>query len=316
VECPKCRSKSVYTHGFYGSQRTPRFKCRSCRKTFSARTNKPCAETNLSDEKLYQILNCLTEGCSVRTTSRLCGVHLATVLRVLNLAGERCEKLMQEKIKGVEVRDVQADELWGFVYCKQKTKPFVTNDDPTFGDAYAFVALEKNTKLVLAWHLGRRTQRDTYLFTEKLHEATEGRFQLTTDGFSGYPDAVAYSLGTRVSFSQCVKVYRAQRDGVQRYSPAAIKEMAIYPRWGNPDPDRISTSHVERVNLTIRMNIRRMTRLTNGFSRKWENLKAALALFFFDYNFRRVHRSISCTPAMASGVTSHIWEWKDLFSST
>lgn len=219
-----------------------------------------------------------------------------TVLRVLVAAGERCERLMQERIKELPVRDVQADEMWGFVGMKEKTKKLQGINAEGLGDAYTFVALEKNTKLVLAWHLGRRNQRDTVLFTEKLHEATTGRFQLTTDGFAAYPDAVAYSLGVRVDFSQLVKIYKANRDGIQKYSPAEIKEMVAYPRWGRPDPDRICTSHVERANLSMRMNMRRLTRLTNAFSRKWENLKAALALYFFDYNFRRIHRSIRCTP--------------------
>jgi IS1 family transposase len=214
------------------------------------------------------------------------------------------------------VRDVQADEMWGYVGMKEKTKKKNGASDPTLGDAYTFVALERHTKLVIAWHLGRRSQRDTVEFTEKLHAATEGRFQLTTDGFNAYPDAVCYSLGTRVDFAQLVKVYKQpeQGGGERRYSPAEVIKAVPTPIWGRPDPERISTSHVERQNLTMRMMMRRLTRLTNAFSKKWENLRAALALHFAYYNFCRVHKTLRCTPAMEAGIASTIWTLQDLLS--
>ncbi len=157
------------------------------------------------------------------------------------MAGERCERLLEERIKQIAVRDVQCDELWGYVFCKEANN---TNDDPLRGDAYCFVALERNTKLVISWHPGRRTAGDTVLFTEKINEATRAQFRITTDGISAYREAIDYSLGTRVDFAQLVKVYGAPREGEQRYSPAEVVDAVPVPRIGRPDIERISTSHV------------------------------------------------------------------------
>ncbi len=182
------------------------------------------------------------------------------------------------------------------------------------GDAYCFVAIERNTKLVLTWHLGRRTTRDTEAFTEKLNEATAGEFQITTDGFAAYRDAVSYSLGTGVDFAQLIKVYAAAPEGERRYSPAEVVSTEVVPVIGHPNPDKICTSHVERQNLSIRMGMRRMTRLTNAFSKKWENLKAAYALWFAFYNFCRVHQSLRVTPAMGAGISNHVWNLGELLA--
>lgn len=151
-------------------------------------------------------------------------------------------------------------------------------------------------------------------FTEKINDATQGKFQITTDGFSAYRDAVDYSLGTRVDFAELVKIYAAPRDGEQRYSPAEVVDAVPVPRCGDPDVDKICTSHVERQNLTMRMQIRRLTRLTNSFSKKWENLKAALALYFSWYNFCRIHSAIRVTPAMEAEITDHVWSIEGLVS--
>jgi len=209
------------------------------------------------------------------------------------------------------VRDVQCDEIWGYVGCKEKRN---ANGDPMRGDAYCFVAIERNTKLILAWHLGRRTERDTVAFTEKVNDATQGHFQITTDGFRPYVDAVHMSLGTRVDFAQLVKVYASPCDGEQRYSPAEVVDAVPLPRWGQPKLNRICTSHFERQNLSIRMGMRRMTRLTNAFSKKWENLKAAYALWFAFYNFCRVHQTLRVTPAMEAGITNHVWNLGELLA--
>jgi IS1 family transposase len=262
-------------------------------------------------DKALQALQLLLEGCSVRSAERITGVHRDTILRTLLLAGERCEKLFEDRIRGLVVEDVQADEIWTYVGCKEKNKAGKDNAD-RLGDAYTFVGIERNTKLILAWHLGRRTSKDTVEFTEKLHEATDGRFQLTTDGFAAYPDAVSYSLGTRTAFGQLIKVYQGIAENEVRYSPSRLRETVVKKMWGNPDEDRICTSHVERHNLSMRTHLRRLTRLTNGFSKKWENLRAMLALYFAFYNFCRIHRSLRCTPAMAAGVTQHIWDLRDL----
>jgi len=266
-------------------------------------------------DRAIGVLNLLAEGCSIRSTERLTGINRNTIMGLLVFVGERCERLLENRVKDVLVRDVQADELWSFVQCKEKTKTRNGKDDVRIGDAYCFVGIERHTKLVLAWHLGRRTTADTFAFTEKLDHATKGNFQLTTDGFAPYRDAVVHSLGAKkIDFAQLVKVYGASREGEQRYSPAKIIDAVPVPIYGNPDPERICTSHVERQNLTIRMQMRRLTRLTNGFSKKWENLKAAFAFFFAHYNFCRVHSSIRVTPAMEAGITDHIWTLGELIT--
>ena len=285
-----------------------RFRCCQCYKTYSTRPER-LDGTYLPTEKITQIIRLLVESCSIRSIERITGIHRDTILNVLVLAGERCERLLEKTIRNVPVSDVQCDEIWGFVGCKEKRN---VTGDPMLGDAYCFVAIERNTKLILAWHLGRRTARDTVAFTEKVNEATQGQFQITTDGFKPYVDAVPYSLGTRVDFAQLVKVYAAPRDGEQRYSPAEVVDAVPLPRWGQPELSRICTSHVERQNLSIRMGMRRMTRLTNAFSKKWENVKAAYALWFAFYNFCRVHMTLRVTPAMEVGLTDHVWTAREL----
>jgi transposase-like protein/IS1 family transposase len=296
-----------------------RFRCLSCRKTFQEPKEKPLGGMYLPLEKAVLCLQLLVEGNSIRSTERITGVNRNTILDLLIVAGEKCERLLNEKLKRLHVRDIQADEMWGYVGMKEKTKKAQGNADSSLGDAYTFVAIERRTKLVIAWHLGRRTSRDTLEFTEKIYKAVEGttnRFQLTTDGFVAYPDAVTYSLGTRVDFAQLIKIYAQpeQGGGERRYSPAEVVEAIPTPVFGNPDPERISTSHVERQNLTMRMMMRRLTRLTNAFSKKWENLRAALALHFAYYNFCRIHKTIRCTPAMEAGIAKSIWTLQDLLA--
>ncbi|MGA2902909.1 MAG: IS1 family transposase [Candidatus Korobacteraceae bacterium] len=257
-------------------------------------------------------LQLLLEGNSVRSAERITGVHRDTILALLEVAGERAETLLTQRIRGLSVRDVQCDEIWGWVGMKEKNK---TIDTDLLGDAYCFVAIERTTKLILAWHLGRRTAHDTRLFTEKLREATTARFQITTDGFQPYVTAVENSFGIDVDFAQLVKVYSSPADGEQRYSPGEVVDAIVVPRIGMPDYQRVCTSHVERQNLSIRMGMRRMTRLTNAFSKKWANLRYAYALWFAFYNFCRVHTTLRVTPAMESGLTDHQWSIAELIGA-
>jgi IS1 family transposase len=261
--------------------------------------------------KAEMILKMLCEGVSVRSIERLTEVHRDTILRLLALAGERCEKLLGAKIRNVPVQDVQLDEIWGF--CFKKQKALRPGDDPNFGDAYTFVAIERHSKLVLNFALGKRDQMTTDAFIEGLRLATAPRpYQVTADGFGTYPSAIDNTLSDRCNFAQLIKVYRASVAGEARYSPAEVVATEAVPVVGNPDPKRICTSHIERQNLTMRMQIRRLTRLTNGFSKKWENLWAALCLHFAWYNFVRVHRSLRVTPAMEAGIADHVWDIADL----
>jgi len=222
---------------------------------------------------------------------------------------------MLDRIQGLKVRDVECDELWSYVGMKARTKDKKNIDDPTLGDAWTFTAIERHSKLIIAWHLGHRTMRDTLAFAEKIARATEGSFQISTDGFKAYQDAVVYSLGAQhVDFAQIVKIYRSNpTEPETRYSPAqciGCKKEAVF---GSPDMDAVGTSRIERHNLSVRMETRRFTRLTNGFSKKWEKHHAALALYFAYYNFCRSHKTLGgVTPAMASGIVKHFWTIKDL----
>jgi transposase-like protein/IS1 family transposase len=292
-----------------------RYRCNKCRKTFQELKEKMLGGMYLAEDKALLCLTLLLEGNSLRSIERITGVTGHTLLDLLMLVGERCEDLMRRKIKGIAVKDVEADEIWGFVKFKNRHKLFKKITDPHVGDAYTFVGIERNTKLVLAWHLGERGMEDTEAFTEKLNDATSGHFQLTTDGYKPYENAVSYSLGTRVDYAQLIKVYAANPDGEQKYSPPVVVETVTKIQIGDPDPSRICTSIVERSNLSIRTSVRRLTRLTNGFSKKWENLGAMLAVYFAFYNFCRIHSSIRCTPAMESGITQHVWTLRDLLTA-
>jgi len=263
-------------------------------------------------DKAAKAIELLVEGCSVSTVERFTGLHHTTILSLLVLVGEKCERLLESRICNLPVQDIQCDEIWGYVGCKQKRN---VTGDPLRGDAYCFVAVERNTKLVLTWHLGRRTARDAMAFTEKLEGATAGKFQITTDGFQPYFDAIHACLGTRVDYSQLIKTYAATTDEEHRYSPPQVVDTTIKPMWGNPDPERICTSHVERNNLSIRMGMRRLTRLTNAFSKKWANLKAAYAVWFAFYNFCRVHCTLRTTPAMEAGIADHVWTITELLQA-
>jgi IS1 family transposase/transposase-like protein len=300
-----CKKFGKDRHGYQ------RYRCRQCGRVYTEPHNGHPFGMYTSAEQASTILRLMMEGLSVRSIERLTETHRDTILKVLARTGEYCEHFLSVMVQGVAVRHVQCDELWGFVWCKEKNN---REQHEQRGDAWCFVAIERQSKLILAWHLGRRTAEDTEAFTEKLSHATSGEFQLTTDGFAAYPEAVHYSLGTRVDFAQLIKVYAAPRDPEQRYSPASVVNAIPVPRWGDPDPQNICTSHVERHNLSLRMQLRRLTRLTNAFSKKWQNLKAALAVYFTYYNFMRTHQSLRVTPAMEARLTDHIWSWVELLA--
>jgi len=310
MSCPDCDIECQR----FGKHRNGlrRFRCPKCKRTFTEPHTRTLGQMYIPWEKALLAIQLLLEGNSIRSTERISGLDRNTIMRVLVLAGEKCEKVSEEMIRNVPVSEVQADEIWSFIGKKEKV--LKANDDPSLGDAYCFVGIERNSKLVLAWHLGRRTARDTEAFTEKINEATAGNFQITTDGFKAYIDAVHMTLGTRVDFAQLIKVYAASPEGEHRYSPSEVVATEVVPVIGNPDPNKICTSHVERQNLTMRMQIRRFTRLTNAFSKKWENHYAALSLYFAYYNFVRIHSAIRVTPAMESGLTDHVWTLKELLS--
>lgn len=290
-----------------------RFRCPQCKKTYTEAHKLTMGEMFLSHEKAQLVIQLLIEGNSVRSTQRITGVDQNTIMKLLVLAGEKCEQLMGRLIVNVPVKDIECDEIWGFVQKKEGHKAPEEAHDESISDAYCFVAIERSTKLVLNFALGRRSKATTDVFIEGLRHATSSQnFQITTDGFAPYVKAISDTLADRVSFAQLIKVYQSPSEGEGRYSPAEVASTEVVRVLGNPDPARICTSIVERQNLTIRMQMRRLTRLTNGFSKKWENLWAAYCLHFAYYNFCRIHKSLRVTPAMEAGLADHVWDLSEL----
>ncbi|MGD0822563.1 MAG: IS1 family transposase [Desulfomonilia bacterium] len=314
MNCPICnQNANRFGKDRHGLQR---FRCISCKKTFLEPHHRPLDDMRLSLEKAVSVIQHLIEGCSIRTTERITGVEKRTILTLLSLVGQRCEKLMEDKIKGLSIRECACDEIWGYVGMKARTKSRKACNDNQKGDAWCFIGMERHTKLILAWHLGHRTVTDTVAFTEKLARATKGNFQINTDGFTPYRDAVVYSLGSQsVDFAQVIKLFQGNSDKETRYSPSTCVGCEKIAVFGNPDLERASTSHIERQNLTVRMSMRRMTRLTNGFSKKWLNLKWAYALQFAYYNFCRIHSTLKVTPCMEAKITDHVWTIQELITS-
>jgi transposase-like protein/IS1 family transposase len=310
---PECSGRMIRWGKDKGVQR---WRCKDCGATFADRPVNPMGSMRIDPERAALILGMLTEGSSIRSAERLTGTHRDTICRLLRFAGAKAEGLMDAIIRKVEVKDIQADEIWGYVGMKEKTKVEQGITDPQVGDAYTFVGFERHSKLVLSWHLGRRTAEDTGLFMGKLAGATAGRFGLTVDGFGPYPQATEEHLGGRVDFAVLKKTYGTDSsEDNRRYSPAKIIGAEKILVSGTPDPAMICTSHVERQNLHMRMQVRRLTRLTNAFSKKWENLKAALALHFWTFNFAWMHSAIRMTPAMKAGICRKPLRVADLLSA-
>jgi IS1 family transposase len=260
------------------------------------------------------ILRLLLEGNSIRSLERTFGVHRDTIINAMVTAGKKCERFLRAKIVGVQVNDVQVDEIWGFVGMKEKTR-LRLNAAEVFGDVWCFTAIERHTKLLLTWHIGKRTPYSTACIVENLKRATAAqRFQITTDGFGAYQWLIPGVLGDRVDYATMIKVYGKPTGDDHRYSYPEVIGTIEKPVCGMPEEERICTSHVERSNKTLRMQIRRMTRLTDGHSKKWENHEAAMAFFFAYYNFCRVHSTIKMTPAQASGLTQETWSLDRLLS--
>ena len=305
--CTFCNNPAVrFGRNRNGSQR---YRCEVCNRTFTDEESRPFDRRYLSHEKMILCLRMLLEGNSIRSTERLTGVNRNTIMGAMVANGERCQRFVESVIHQVPVYDVQCDEIWAYVGCHEKVRLRLGKGEE-YGDAYCFTALERYSKMLLVWHLGKRCPEDTQLFSDKLASATSGRFQVTTDGFTPYRVAIPDALGDRVDFATLVKSYGPGEEG--RYSPPEVVDIRKTVRIGNPDMDRVCTSHVERHNLTIRMQIRRFTRLTNAFSKKWENHEAALALFFAYYNWCRVHMTLKTTPAVVAGLADHVWTVDEL----
>jgi IS1 family transposase len=270
------------------------------------------AMNQLSYEKKIQVLNALVEGNSLRSITRMLDVHRTTVMRVLIEAGELARKVLDESIMNLNCNHIQCDEIWCFVGKKQRQCSNLEKRQGELGDQYIFVAMDSETKLVISYLVGKRSLDNAIRIMKDLKQRVSNRFQLTTDSFRGYSYAVETVLRYKADYAQLHKVYDETIEGQKRYSPARIIRVIPKPIIGNPDPEKISTSYVERQNLTMRMSMRRLTRLTNAFSKKLYNLQCAIDLHFFYYNFMRIHQTLRVTPAMQSGVTKHLWNWENL----
>lgn len=268
----------------------------------------------LPTHKRTMILNMLVEGMSMRAISRTAGVSINTVSKLLVEAGEACAAYHDETVRNVTAQRVQCDEIWSFVYAKDKNVKTAKAAPDGAGDVWTWTALDSDSKMILAYEVGDRSAATAIEFMDDLRARLANRVQLTTDGHKAYLEAVEGAFGGDVDFAQLIKLYGESIEGKRaerKYSPAecaGTKKRAIE---GRPDMKAVSTSHVERQNLTMRMGMRRFTRLTNGFSKKLENHLHMLSLYFVHYNFVRIHKSLRMTPAMAAGVTDalHDMEW-------
>lgn len=313
--CTYCQSETrKFGKNKSGSQR---YRCDSCRKTHTDKTTLAVDRRRLSEDDLVQALRMILEGNSIRSTARLTGIDKDTIVRKVVEVGLKCKRFLSRFVAGVRAEDVQADEVWGFVKCKERTRKLLgLPDHADVGDVWTYVAIDRKTKLVLTHHVDKRTHEATAVFSRKLWAATAGRFQLSTDGFAPYRETIPKTFGWRVDHGVLIKQYGKMQgtDPSTRYSPPVVIGTEKIYVTGSPDPSAICTSHCERANLTLRMGIRRLTRLTNGHSKKWSNHEAAMALFFAYYNTCRVHLTLKTTPATAAGLTDHTWSVKELLA--
>jgi IS1 family transposase len=263
--------------------------------------------------KRVQILTLLCEGMSMRAIERTTGASINTVAKLLCDAGEACLDLHDEKVRGVKAARVQCDEIWSFCYSKEKAVATAKAAPADAGDIWTWTALDSDSKLIVSYAVGDRTAAYADWFMKDVASRLTTRVQLTTDGHRPYLNAVEGAFGADVDYAMLVKMYGAAPTGPEtRYSPAECVGAKKQTVTGAPDPKHISTSHVERQNLSMRMHMRRFTRLTNAHSKKFQNHVYALALYFAFYNFVRIHKSLKTSPAMAAGITDRLWDMEDI----
>ena len=266
----------------------------------------------LDIKKQAQIISALVEGNSIRATCRMTGAAKGTVLKLLADVGQACAEYQDKTLTNLPCKRVQCDEIWSFCYAKDKNVPEDKKGQFGYGDVWPFTALCADSKVVPTWRIGSRDLQTATEFMQDLAGRMKNRIQLTTDGHRVYLDAVDNAFGSEVDFSQLIKLYGNEVEREVRYSPAQCTGTRKVRIIGKPDPNYVSTSYVERQNLTMRMTMRRFTRLTNAFSKKVENLAHAVALHFMNYNFCRIHQTLRVTPVMEAGITDHVWGIEEL----
>jgi IS1 family transposase len=266
----------------------------------------------LSLQDSTRILAMLTEGNSMRATSRMADVSINTVTKLLVDVGAACADYQNAKLRNLPCKRIQCDEVWGFCYAKERNVPASKQGEQGYGDVWTWTALCADTKLVPSWFVGRRDAFYANMFALDLASRLSAHPQITTDGHHLYLAAIDGAFGPYVDYAMLVKTYGQPEDGERRYSPAVCTGAMKRTIIGEPKIEDVSTSYVERANLTMRMSMRRFTRLTNGFSKKIENLEHAVALHFMYYNFGRIHKTLRVTPAMEAGVADHVWTLEEI----
>jgi IS1 family transposase len=268
---------------------------------------------SLSAEDRIRVIAALVEGNSIRSVSRMTGIARNTIASLLVEAGAACAEYQDKALRNLTVKRVQCDEIWSFCYAKDKNLPEDKRQVFGYGSVWTWTALDADTKLICAWMVGNRDSMSAREFVQDLAGRLSNRIQLTTDGHKPYLEAVDEAFGHDIDYAVLIKLYGADpRPEEARYSPAVCTGIRAETITGRPERKHISTSYVERQNLTMRMQMRRFTRLTNGFSKKLENHIAAVSLHFMHYNFVRIHQTLKVTPAMAAGVTDKLWEIADI----
>lgn len=265
----------------------------------------------LSTEKKTMAVSMLAEGNSIRSVERMTGIHRDTIMRLGVRIGEGCAKIMDDKMRGLTCKQIEVDEIWGFIGAKRKNAVRTGN----YGDVWTFIALDADSKLIPSYVVGKRDSYHAKAFMSDLAERVKNEVQISSDALSAYTDAIERGFGTNAHYGQISKTYaltNLNKDAASRYSPAEVVRIEKVIISGMPDVSRISTSHVEKQNHTLRMHCRRLTRLTNAFSKKLENFQAAVAMNFAYYNFCKTHGAIRMTPAQAAGVESSAWTVAEL----
>lgn len=268
----------------------------------------------LTTQKRVQVVVALVEGTSVNSTVRMTGVSKPTILKLLADLGTACAKYQDEKLRNLPCKRVQADEIWSFCFAKDKNLPDSLKGKFGFGSVWTWTAICADTKLMISWLVGERSIPYAEKFISDVASRLAHRVQLTTDGHKAYLQAVEKAFGAGIDYAMLEKIYAVPpQEGITtRYSPAQCCGTKTHRIAGNPDGEHISTSYAERMNLQIRMGMRRFTRLTNAHSKKVENHRHALALYFMYYNFARIHSTLRVTPAMQAGVADHVWSLEEV----
>ncbi|MGD0288335.1 MAG: DDE-type integrase/transposase/recombinase [Candidatus Binataceae bacterium] len=266
----------------------------------------------LGTAKRAQMLGMMVEGVSIRAIARMTNASKNTIVKLLADAGNACLEYQDKTLRNLSCQRIQADEIWSFVYAKQRNVPEEKRGQFGYGDVWTWTALDADTNLIVAWHVGRRDAHAAYEFMSDVASRLTNRVQLATDGHRAYLDAVDGAFGMSIDYAMLVKQYGAAPEAEKRYSPPVCLGAERTVIHGDPDPAHISTSYVERQNLSMRMGMREFTRLTNAFSKKLENHVHALSIYFMHYNFVRIHQTLRVTPTMAAGVTDTLWSLEDM----